>query len=137
MTSVNINLIYEGDGINEVSSFKWFKDNNKLEFISVEGIDVQFGTYSSLTDKSVTIDEEDFYMVQKYMEICGENLANLALSSGSTVVLKKEIWMIDLQAAIVETWLEKDGCTMMKTNVKVDYCNKILPLLSSLSTYSV
>ena len=39
---------------------------------------------------------------------------------------------MDLQPAIVESWLEKDECTMLRTSTKVEYCNNILPLISDM-----
>lgn len=135
MTSVKIKLHYNGDGVAETTTFKWL--NNTLEFISIEGVDENFGEYSSLNpDDNVFIDEDDFIMVENYMKICGSKLIDLASNSESTICFKKEVWL-DLQPAIVESWLEKDGCTMLRTSTRVEYCNNILPLIMDSNNFNI
>lgn len=128
MKDVKIKLFYTEDDINEITTFKWCM--GQLEVISIEGHDVQYGDYSSLNPHdNVYENEEDIEMVKSYLEICGSDLVNLAIQSDSIICFKKEMWL-DSEPAIVESWIEKDECTMLRKSTRIEYFNNVLNALS-------
>lgn len=132
MSSIKIKLNFEGDGIRETTTFMWFNDT--LEFYSSEILDLETNEIKEVQfHDSHYLTEEDFLMIENYIQICGSKLLKAAEASESTICFKKEIWL-DYHPAIVESWLEKDGCSMLRTSTRVDYCNNILPLLSENSS---
>ena len=128
MKEVKIKLFYTEDGVNEITTFKWFM--GKLDVISIEGHDIEYGNYSSLNpNDNIHENEDDIKMVKSYIEICGSDLVALAMESDSTICFKKEIWL-DSEPAIVESWLEKDECSMLRKSTRIEYFNNVLNTLS-------
>lgn len=126
MDKVIIKLEYIGDGFKELTTFQL--EDNSLKFVSLEGNDVKTGKYSSFDNNGeLYLDENDLLMVESYLNICGQDLLKAARTANAVICFKKEVWL-NMQPAIVESWLEKDDCIMLKKSTKVDYCNKILPM---------
>lgn len=133
MDKIVIKLEYLGDGFKELTTFHW--ENNSLKLVSLEGEDFETGKYSD-SDKNgeLYIDDRDLLMIENYIKLCDKNLIEYALMSGAEICFKKEIWM-DMQPAIVESWLEKDSCIMLRKSTKVDYCNTILPIIMDYNNF--
>lgn len=135
MDKIIVKLEYLGDGFKETTTFKL--ENDSLEFVSLEGFDDKTGEYSSL-DKygDLYLDDTDLLMVESYINLCGRDLIESATKANAIVCFKKEIWM-DMQPAIVESWLEINNCTMLRKSTKVDYCNKVLPIFLEDNNFSI
>lgn len=129
MKEVKIKLFYTEDGINETTTFNWFM--GKLDVISIEGHDVEYGDYSSLNpNDNIYVNDDDIKMVKAYVEICGQDLVKLARESDSVICFKKEIWL-DSAPAIVESWLEKDECSMLRKSTRIEYFNNVLNTIAT------
>lgn len=135
MDKVIIKLEYLGDGFKELTTFQL--EDNSLKFVALEGMDVKTGEYSSLDNHGeLYFDDNDLLMVKRYLDICGQDLLETARTINATICFKKEIWL-EMQPAIVESWLEKDDCTMLKKSTRVDYCNKILPIFTEDNNFNI
>lgn len=135
MTKQLIKLFYNGNDIEETTTFEWLNDN--LELISVEGTSDKFGSYSSLNpDDKIYVDEDDAIIVENYLKTCGANLLKIAKDTNSVIYFKKEIWL-EQQPALVESWLEKDGCTMLRKSTRLDYYNNVFNLISDSNSISI
>lgn len=120
MTNTIIKLFYSANGITETTTFKWV--DGKAQIIKIEGTDENNVPFSDFDDYSI---EEDSRMVNNYLNICGKSLLETAAKSNSIICFKKEIWGGE-EFAIVESWLEQNGCIMMKKNIRAEFYNNIL-----------
>lgn len=134
MTNITIKLFYSANGIKETTTFEWL--NGKAKIVSIEGTDENSIPFSHLdSDFDDYTSEEDTRMVNDYLNICGKFLLETAADTNSTICFTKEVWGGD-EFAIVESWLEQNGCTMMKKNIRAEFYNNVL-LAYENTTFSI
>lgn len=128
MNDIKIKLFYEKNGIEETTTLLWKLGD--LQIISIEEKNRLSGEVSTLEDNcDLYTNEYDIEMIKSYITICANHLIDIAKETNSTICFKKELWM-DLEPAIVESWLEKDNCSMLRKSTRIEYFNNILNSLA-------
>lgn len=128
MENVSIKLFFKKDGIEEITTFNW--NAGIIKPLSIEEKNELSGeTFFAKEDCHNYINEEDIKMITLYINICARNLINIANETNSIICFRKELWM-ESEPAIVESWLEKNDCSMLRKSTRTEFFNNIINNLS-------